>query len=42
MYGFVTMAYVCLMGPTEKVPPKDGDRIQSSKRCVINKRQDDG
>jgi hypothetical protein len=31
-----------LLGPTEVVPPEDGDRIQSSKRQVLNKRQDDG
>jgi hypothetical protein len=36
------MAYVCLLGPTEKVPPEDGNRIQSSKRYILNKRQDDG
>jgi hypothetical protein len=27
---------------TKYVPPNDGDRIQSSKYCVLNKRQDDG
>jgi hypothetical protein len=27
---------------TAQIPPEDWDRIQSSKRCVLNKRQDDG
>jgi hypothetical protein len=27
---------------SEYVPPEDGDRIQSPKRFVLNKRQDDG
>jgi hypothetical protein len=25
------------LGPTEYVPPEDGDRIQSPKHCVLNK-----
>jgi hypothetical protein len=31
-----------LMGRNEKVQPEDGYRMQSPKRCVLNKRQDDG
>jgi hypothetical protein len=34
--------YFCMLGPTEQVPPDDGDIIQSPKRRVLNKRQDDG
>jgi hypothetical protein len=26
------------LGPTEEVPPEDGDRMQSPKRCVLNKK----
>jgi hypothetical protein len=26
------------LGPTEEVPPEDGDRILSPKRCVLNKK----
>jgi hypothetical protein len=26
-----------LLGPVEYVPPEKGDRIQSSKHCVLNK-----
>jgi hypothetical protein len=28
---------LCLLGLTEYVPPQDGDRMQSSKRRVLNK-----
>jgi hypothetical protein len=34
--------YLYLLCPTEQVLPEDGDRIQSTKRCVLNKIQDDG
>jgi hypothetical protein len=37
-----TSTYLYLLGPTEYVPPEDGDRIQFPKRRVLNKRQDDG
>jgi hypothetical protein len=30
------------MSPSEYVPPEDADKIQSQKRRVLNKRQDDG
>jgi hypothetical protein len=30
------------VGPTEQVPPEDGDRIQSPKCRVLNKSQGDG
>jgi hypothetical protein len=31
-----------LLGPNENVATEDGSRIQSQKRRVLNKRQDDG
>jgi hypothetical protein len=34
--------YLYLLGRTELVPSKDGDRIRSPKLRVLNKRQDDG
>jgi hypothetical protein len=36
------IGYVYVLGPTEYVSTEDGDRIQSPKRNVLNKRQDDG
>jgi hypothetical protein len=33
---------VSLLVRTEYVPPEDGDRLQPLKRCVLNKRQNDG
>jgi hypothetical protein len=30
------------LGPNEQVPPEGGDKIQSPKRCVLCKIQDDG
>jgi hypothetical protein len=32
---------LCLLDPTEKVLPDDGDRIQSPKRYVLKYKQDD-
>jgi hypothetical protein len=31
-----------LLSQTEYVPPEDGDKNQSPKRCVLNTRQEDG
>jgi hypothetical protein len=28
--------------PPEWVPPENGERTQSPKRCILNERQDDG
>jgi hypothetical protein len=34
--------YPCLLGPTQWVPPEDGNRIQSPKCFVSNKRKGGG
>jgi hypothetical protein len=40
--GPIDRASFCLSAPTEEAQPEDGDRIQSPKSCVLNKKQNDG